>query len=400
MTIRHSIRIFGKPSRKGFSLYLRLTLYRRQADYPLHLSVRKEDFIDNIILDQRAQRKAAEAISVIENILQHYEIIEKRTPTTGEIRDEYNKLYSGKEVKIKRSLSDYVEEFKEEEGAKRSWTPSTYQKFDAMLKNLLDYDPRCSLDRITESYLQGLVEWYVRNDYKNPTIAKKFGFIRWFLRWCENKNYYQGNAYKFSVKLKGQNFEQKTIIYLEKKELSDLENFPFKQPYLDKARDLFIFSCYTGLRYSDIARLERSQINNDKINVVTQKTNDSIVIDLNEHTKRILEKYKNYRKALPVISNQKANDYIREACRIAGIDSPVKLIYYSGKKRIEEVKEKWQCMSFHAARRTFITIALLLEIPVPVIMQWSGHHDVKMLKPYMKVVDELRKREMNKFNNI
>ena len=57
-------------------------------------------------------------------------------------------------------------------------------------------------------------------------------------------------------------------------------------------------------------------------------------------------------------------------------------------------------MSFHAGRRTFITIALLLEIPIPVIMQWSGHHDTKMLKPYMAVVDELRKREMKKFDSL
>lgn len=109
-----------------------------------------------------------------------------------------------------------------------------------------------------------------------------------------------------------------------------------------------------------------------------------------------------YKKAygLGLVRNKAdfANAYIRKACKTAGIDAPLRLVSFRGSTRTEVVKPKWECMTFHAARRTFITMALLLEIPIPVIMSWSGHKDVKMLKPYMAVVDEMRRREMSKFD--
>lgn len=121
---------------------------------------------------------------------------------------------------------------------------------------------------------------------------------------------------------------------------------------------------------------------------------------IRDATKRILAKYSDTkgRYVFPRISNQKANAYIRKACKTAGIDAPLRLVSFRGSVRAEVVKPKWECMTFHAARRTFITMALLLEIPIPVIMSWSGHKDIKMLKPYMAVVDEMRRREMSKFD--
>ena len=65
---------------------------------------------------------------------------------------------------------------------------------------------------------------------------------------------------------------------------------------------------------------------------------------------------------------------------------------------IETVLPKYELITFHASRRTFITHAARLGIPAEVIMKFSGHHSLEMLKPYLQIVDELKKKEMAKFD--
>ena len=88
---------------------------------------------------------------------------------------------------------------------------------------------------------------------------------------------------------------------------------------------MLIFCCYTGLRYSDVAKLRRSDFKENHIEVTTVKTADSLIIELNRHSRAILEKYNDVAfegdKVLPVISNQKMNDYIKELGKLAGIDT-------------------------------------------------------------------------------
>ena len=67
---------------------------------------------------------------------------------------------------------------------------------------------------------------------------------------------------------------------------------------------------------------------------------------------------------------------------------------------VEVVQPKYELITFHAARRTFITHAVRLGIPIEVVMKFSGHHSPEMLKPYLKIVDELKKKEMTKFDQM
>lgn len=101
---------------------------------------------------------------------------------------------------------------------------------------------------------------------------------------------------------------------------------PTKQA-LERVRDVFFFQCFTGLSYSDVFNLRRSDIKGDHIEVTTVKTSDSLIIELNDHSKAILEKYKDVEfendKALPVITNQKMNDYLKELAELAEINELV-----------------------------------------------------------------------------
>ena len=126
--------------------------------------------------------------------------------------------------------------------------------------------------------------------------------------------------------------------------------------------------------------------------------------ELNNHSKDILEKYKDVHfenhMALPVISNQKMNDYLKELGELAEINEPVRETYYKGNERIDEVTPKYALLSTHAGRKTFISNALALGIPAPVVMKWTGHSDYKAMKPYIDIADDIRANAMNKFNQL
>ena len=102
--------------------------------------------------------------------------------------------------------------------------------------------------------------------------------------------------------------------------------------------------------------------------------------------------------ALPVISNQKMNDYLKDIGKAMKFDTPIREVYFKGNKRYEEVKPKYELLTTHCGRRTFVVNALTLGIPSEVIMRWTGHSDYESMKPYMKIVDKLKKSEMSKFN--
>ena len=105
---------------------------------------------------------------------------------------------------------------------------------------------------------------------------------------------------------------------------------------LQKTRDLFCFCAFTGLRYSDMAALKRTDITSDLINVITEKTDCTLKVPLNAYSRAILQKYEDERYpgnlALPVITNQKMNEYLKDLCEICGFNTPIKYSYYRCKQ--------------------------------------------------------------------
>lgn len=136
--------------------------------------------------------------------------------------------------------------------------------------------------------------------------------------------------------------------------------------------------------------------------ITTIKTADKLIIELNNYALAILDKYKDVPfpddKALPVISNQRMNDYLKEAGELAGIDTPVSTIYFIRNRRVEETYPKYELLGTHAGRRTFICNALALGIPADVVMKWTGHSDYKAMRPYIDIADTVKKNMMDKFN--
>lgn len=198
----------------------------------------------------------------------------------------------------------------------------------------------------------------------------------------------------------------KKVIFLTWDKLMWLRAYviPATKQYLECVRDVFLFQCFTSLRYSDVCNLRRSDVKEKHIEVTTVKTADSLVIKLNDHSRAILDKYKNIAfegdKVLPLVSNQKMNDYLKELSKLVGIDESVRETYYKGNERIDLVTSKYELMSTHAGRRSFICNALALGIPAQVVMKWTGHSDYKAMKPYIDITDDIKVSSMDKFNRL
>jgi integrase len=329
-----------------------------------------------------------------------------RLPEEDKFRDEFNRR-NGKlpQVNTEKSFFDIFDEFTKNMGAQNSWTRATHAKFSTIKSHLKGFDSTLSFATLSEAIMQDFVKYQLAIPLRNTTIAKNMSFVRWFLRWSYQKGYYPGLLHEtFRPKLKGVDGNNKEVIHLTWEELLHLYNYeiPEEKQYLARVRDVFCFCCFTSLRYSDVAKLKRSDVKDKYISVVTQKTVDGLKIELNDYSRAILEKYSDFPfqwdKALPVISNQRMNEYLKELGRLVGINEPQRTVYFRGNERHEEVYPKWAVLTTHCGRRTFIVNALYLGIPAEVVMKWTGHSDYESMKPYVKIVDALKEQEMNKFN--
>ena len=345
----------------------------------------------------------------IQDIFKKFEV-EEIMPTPEQIKEAFNELHKPiEEVNPRKSTPNafykVFDEFVRDCGRQNDWTDSTYEKFAAVKNHLINFRNELTFDFFDEKGLNDYVT-YLRDvkEMRNSTIGKQLSFLKWFLRWAFKKDVHQNNAYdSYKPKLKS---TQKKIIFLTWEELNKLREFeiPAAKQALDRVRDVFLFQCFTGLRYSDVFNLRRSDIKGDHIEVTTVKTSDSLIIELNNHSKAILDKYKDVAfeddKVLPVITNQKMNDYLKELAELAGIDEPVRQTYYRGNERIDEVTPKYALLGTHAGRRTFICNALALGIPPQVVMKWTGHSDYKAMKPYIDIADNIKANAMSKFNQL
>jgi integrase len=328
-----------------------------------------------------------------------------KLPAEDEFRDEFNRRNGKLSERKDESFWGLFDKFTQNVGDQNSWTRATYTKFSTIKSHLKDFDSELSFDNLSEETMQGFVKYQLGISLRNTTIAKNISFVRWFLRWAHRKGYYSGLIHEtFRPKLKGTDGNSKEVIHLTWDELLYLYEYEIPEPkqYLARVRDVFCFCCFTSLRYSDVAKLRRSDIKEKYISVVTQKTIDGLKIELNDYSREILEKYKDFPfkddKALPVISNQRMNDYLKELGELTEINEPQRIVYFRGNERHEEVYPKYELLTTHCGRRTFIVNALYLGVPAEVVMKWTGHSDYKAMKTYIKIVDDLKEREMNKFN--
>lgn len=222
------------------------------------------------------------------------------------------------------------------------------------------------------TYLQGL-------QFTQNTIGKHIKNLKIVFNQAKNADVDLKDFYVF--------MEDIDSVYLNETELQQLKDFDFsKDMYLDRVRDWFLLLAWTGCRFSDLMKIQRTDIKGNTITFRQQKTNTKVTIPLHPVVISILDKY-SYQIPEP-ISNQKFNDYIKEVCKLAGIDSNETFTRTVGGKLTTEIKPKYELVSSHTGRRSFCTNMYKRELPTLMIMSISGHKTEKSFLKYIKVKQE------------
>jgi len=288
---------------------------------------------------------------------------------------------------------DYLKDFIEVQ--KSFKTHRTIQKYNTLLSHLTDFQHKkhytLTFEKIDSRFYE-LFTAFCMNELNllNNSTAKYIKTLKTFLHWATERGFNKNLSFiKFKAKERDAD-----IIYLTEKELYTLYNYDLSsKPVLDKVRDAFCFCCNTGLRYSDFSRLTKDNVKGDEINLVSEKTTDNLSIPLNNMALSILKKH-NY--SIPVISNQKTNEHLKELGKLVGIKETVTLTQFKGVEEIQTKKPKYNFIGTHTARRTFVTLSLEKGMRPETVMSITGHKEYNTFKKYIKITSKVKHTEMKK----
>lgn len=250
------------------------------------------------------------------------------------------------------------------------------------------------------SFQNFLIQWEEVNPntkrvktLNNVTIAKQLTTLKTFLNYAKLEGVEVSEKYK-DFRVKRQKLE---VIALTERELMWLLNLDLsKNERLDRVRDLFCFSCVTGLRYSDLKQLQHDHIGKTEIQITVTKTKEPLKIPLNKYSLEILAKYKDELKPLPIISNQRLNEYIKELCQAAEINDPIEIVRFKGAERITTMHPKWKLISIHNGRKTFATLSLEKGMNAETVMKIGGWIDYKSFSRYVNITENVKRTAMSK----
>ena len=316
----------------------------------------------------------------------------KGTPSHSVIKSElqsFLKKNHPKNIIAEPTLFDLIERFIKGEinyggKAKKS---STIKGYITVKNHLLGFQkssgPQVNFSTITLDFFYKFTN-YLRQEQHvaHNGIAKYIDILKVFMSEAVELKY--TSNYDF----KSRNFrvaEDPTYAtYLTENELEVLYKYDLsRNKRLEQVRDLFIFGCWVGLRYSDYSTVEFENIfQNDGdyyLKIITDKTDELVIIPCHSIVLEIFKKYDHAKNKLPPsISNQKFNEYIKEAAKLAGLNEIGRL---AGAPK----EELWQTLSSHTARRSFATNYYLSGFPKIELMKITGHQTETAFMKYIKI---------------
>jgi integrase len=237
----------------------------------------------------------------------------------------------------------------------------------------------------------------------DEVVFKYFVNLKTICAWAEKRGHEVNPAYKSWETIK----REYAPITLTKEELEALENYQFdsKEKHLEIARDYLSLECRTGQRISDLRRFRRDDLQ-DGVWTFFQKKGNRIKAKLIElpldgfaaPALVILQKYK---YELPKISEQKLNENIKKACKLAGIDALMHIERWAGNRKIRITGPKYEFISTHTGKKSFITILAGEGVPVSILSILTGTSQRTIERHYLgriqvsKVRDHLKRVEDN-----
>jgi len=342
----------------------------------------------------------------VDNIFEKYEY-EHKTPHPQYLLDDIRaELDDNKKDVERKDIFQYYDQFIELKRNIR--TESRIKNYVTRRNQLRTYGKIRYFEDFTKINMDSFVNYLIADKhYNNTYIVKVLQDIKVFLKWAFDNGFNKYNEYEqYEPDLRGSMPSRNLNVFaLTPDELMHIYNMDIKKDYLRRVRDVFCFSAFTSLRYSDVHALKWNDIFDDAIHVVMQKTAAPVVIPLNDFSRTLIERYKAMRgvfpddAVFPVISNQKTNKYLKELGQLAGLDRIITHYSWNGKNRIEETFHAYDLLTTHIGRKTFVSTLACQGVPDYVIREFTGHKDARAMQPYMKIHDDFKRMEMSKMNN-
>ena len=347
--------------------------------------------------------------------------------SSADVKQEYDKRRNVKATTKKEETKHYLIDFIDHyvESVRASRNVGTIKVYVTTRNHIADYEKkkrtRVTLADAGYGFLQSFYNYLIEvKGHINVTAAKQITTVKTFLAFARKYGHKTNETYHdFTVRR-----ETLEVIALTEDEFLTLYNLDLtgegsvtiddepksgekaadkdKKPRtvslkaLAKVRDVFCFSCVTGLRYSDLAQLRREHIRNGYIKLTVTKTKEPIEVPLTSYAMEILSRYPHQIKSLPVISSQKFNEYLKALCKYAGINEEIEIVRYKGAEREAVVYPKHKLVSAHTGRKTFATLSLEKGLNAEEVMSITGHKSYASFKRYVNVTKERKKAAMLK----
>lgn len=310
----------------------------------------------------------------------HKALTESNTPATAEnIRDRFLGRTEQSGHTLLKAIKDHNNKLAALVG--KEYAAGTLARFEVLERHMsafLEFRYKTkdiNIKDIDHAFISEF-EFYLRTEKKcaTNTAVKYLKNMGKIIRICLSNKWLDRDP-MFGYKLKSKKVER---AFLTHEELQEITKKEFRTERLSQVRDIFLFCCYTGLAYADIHKLQHSHISkgiDGKQWVFTnrKKTGSRTAIPLFQSAIAILERYRdnpyclNTGQVLPVNSNQKMNEYLKELATVCGITKP---------------------LSMHIARHTFATTVTLLNgVPIESVSKMLGHTNIRTTQIYAKVLD-------------
>lgn len=248
----------------------------------------------------------------------------------------------------------------------------TVGKYKTTLAHFNNYMPKdMCITAVTPNVINKFND-YLLGVMKNNSAVQKMKCLKTALQYAVDEGYITTSPFKCKMSIEKLEYNPLSI-----DDINKIKNKKITNERLNNVRWLFLFQCYTGLAYTDLATLTKEDIKDGMIIKRRKKTKVQSIIPILDVTKQILEMY-DYK--LPILSNQKYNAYLKEIADICGIN-----------------KE----LHTHLARHTMATICLNNGIDINVIAKILGHSSTRItLSTYAQLLNSTVANEGNKLNNI
>lgn len=320
-----------------------------------------------------------------------------QTTLTNEIFKKELDVFLGKRdpSELRMSFFDFFDRFINERAANPNYSKGSITVYRTTYRHVKEfaeetYRREIDFPDFNHTFFSDFSNYLFAKDFRTNYVYKLTSTLKTVLREADRREVSPDLKIKDGWLVASK--EEPPAIYLNEDEIGLLYNLDLSQnERLCRVRDLFLIGCFTGLRFSDFTELKPGNFKKTAdgkqfIEITTQKTGQKVTIPAKAEVREILARYDN---ELPTaISNQKFNDYLKELCRLAGLDEPTTMTRFRSGKREDKTVPKCDLVTTHTARRSFATNAYKAGVPVKYIMSVTGHKTEKEFYKYIRIQPE------------